>query len=197
MASVNKVTALLTGAAGLPGYQNLYFSSAGSVMTSAEATDVCGRVRAFWDSLKAYLAVGVQVDVDGTVEAYDAASGNLLGVQAVSAPASVVSTGTALLPPATQGGLRFKSGTVVSNRILQGRTFVGPLTTNAATSGGKPTSALITQLATAGGLLATGGTASVHLVWHRPGPAHSGGQSAGVISYIAATDFWVLRSRRD
>src|SRR5207237_1855150 len=77
--AIAKVTTDILGATGLPGASVHYFTIAGTTATTAEATDVCARVRAFWNGLAAYLAVGIQCVVDPTVDALDVPSGALQG----------------------------------------------------------------------------------------------------------------------
>ena len=93
-------------------------------------------------------------------------------------------------------GLRFSTALVINRRILRGRLFIGPLHL-AANLLGDPTASLVAALATQGAALATGGTGSTHLVWHRPPNGISGGQASVVTSYDGDQRFWVLRSRRD
>lgn len=191
---VARVQAVISAASGLPGLNTFYFG-VGAVATVPEATDIAARVRAFWESFKANLAVGVVVDVDPTVETFDTATGALLGITAATAPAQVVSTGANSLPRATMMGLRLNTSLILANRLLKGRSFVGPLV-QGTNNNGQPTAAARTALLTAGALLQTGATAAVLSVWHRPVNS-AGGNVGPVVVLDVDTRFWVLRSRRD
>lgn len=200
MASICRVQARVAGTSGLPGLFTAYFSIAGGVATSAEAVDVAARVRAFFDAIKAYHATGVTIDVSGDVASYNDATGGITGITSNAPPAQVVATGTNELPSASMLGLRFSTALVINRRILRGRSFIGPLSTTTSTNAGLPTSAAATGLATAASAnLASGATASKHVVWSRPkGTPPLGGASSQVLGYSAdATKFWILRSRRD
>lgn len=198
MASIGRVTAEIRGTTGLPGLSVSYWSLAGAAATSLEAADVVARVRAFWQGLITQLASGVTVDVLGEVDAYDVATGAVTGLTLTASPAQVVSTGGSELPSATQLGLQLRTNTIVGRRILKGRSFIGPLTTGANTGQGVPTSTAMSTLVTASASLATGSTASVQQVWHRPrGNPPLGGVAGAIVGYNADSVFWYLRSRRD
>ena len=197
MANLARVVSSLTGQTGLPGNSVHYFQVASTTPTTAECTDIAGRVRAFWNGLLTYLAAGVRVQVSSTCDTFDSLSGLLVGSNTGTTPAVVVASGTDTLPPATQAGLKMKTAQPLNNRLLQGRTFIGPLGTNSMTSTGNPTAALITAIGASGALMATGATSALHVVWHRPSPTGQGGLASAVTAYTGATKMWVLRSRRD
>lgn len=194
--TVAKVTTLIQGTSGLPGYQVLYFSVAGSVATGAEANDITGRVRAFWDGVKSIMAASVTMVTSPTVVSYGTNTGGVNGITTAVAPTGVISTGTGELPSATMLGLQLGTNVVTSRRLLIGRSFIGPLATAASTSAGVPTSTARSAVITAAGLLTTGATSSQLQVFHRP-RAGGSGSSAPVVSLDCALKFWYLRSRRD
>jgi len=196
--AIARVRAVVGGVSGLPGLSTFYFHIAGTSVTAAEANDVTGRVRLCWDAFKALLAAGTTVLVQQGVDVLDSASGALLAKgSATAAPAVVTSTGVGELPPATAMGLRLFTAVVIGGRALQGRAFLSPLSTNAATAG-VPSSTAITAANAAGAALLTGATGSTCVVWHRPSIAHTGGLAADVSSVGAdSAKLWVLRSRRD
>lgn len=197
MPTVARVISNLTGATGLPGQTATYFEIGGTTPTAPECTDIAARVRALWNAMGTYLAVGVTVLVSGTCEAFDVGTGALTGTNTGTSPAGVVGSGTDTLPPATMMGLQFRTSLPLNRRLLQGRMFIGPVGTNTQTAQGLPSSASKTALAAAGALLATGSSGATHVVWHRPGPSLSGGLASAVVTYTAATKYWILRSRRD
>lgn len=197
MASIMRVRWLITGLTGLPGVHTTYWTGASSTPVQADATDVSGRVRAFWDGFKTVLAAGVTVSTAASVEVLDVATGTLVGQLGPGSQTSVVSTGANELPAATMMLLKLSTATVLNGRRLQGRSFIGPLGTGANTNG-KVTPASNTTLLTASNALFTGATSSALVVWHRPDRVtHLGGVVAPVTVAGTAIDFAVLRSRRD
>lgn len=195
--TISRVRATISGVSGLPGLYTAYFSGSAGVTTVAEANDVCARVRALWNQVKGDLAASVTVLVSPLVDSLDTITGALTGrTTASSVPTVVTSSGTGELPPFTMGGLRLLTAGVVNGRLLQGRSFIGPLAT-ASSSSGVPSAGFVTDMNAAGLLLVSGATALINVVWHRPSPSHTGGLSSLVTSYSADSKLWVLRSRRD
>lgn len=156
-----------------------------------------GRVQAFMNSAKANMAAGVTVQVQSAVEAYDIATGGILGITNATLPSLVTSTGTGELPPQAMLGVRLLTTTVVGRQLLKGRWFWGPLASAVAGSGGLPAAGSLTALTTACGFLFTGATSTKLQVWKRPSPSHVGGIAADVSTCAMAPKFWTLNSRRD
>lgn len=197
MASVARVTADLGGVQGSPGASVFHFSIAGAVTTAPEANDIAGRVRAFWNAMVTYLCGGLTITVDPSVQTFDAVGGLLLGVTGAVPPAVITLGGTASLPKANMLGITYRTSTIANNRLLAGRTFVGPLDPGAVTTAGAPVAGAKTALLTAAAALGTGATGSQFVIWHRPGPLGQPGGLGPVTSQAAADKLWVLRSRRD
>jgi hypothetical protein len=195
--TVSRVRAQIAGVSGLPGLYTAYFSGSAGVTSIAEANDVCARVRVLWNQVKGDLAAGVTVLVSPVVDTLDTATGALLGRTAASSvPAVVTSTGTGELPPFTMGGLKLLTAGVVNGRLLQGRSFIGPLAT-ASSNSGVPSAGFSSDMTTGATGLVSGATALINVVWHRPSATHVGGAVSLVTSYAADSKLWVLRSRRD
>ena len=195
--SIGKVVSLIQGVSGTPGYSVHYFTLAGTVPTNTEAADVASRVRAMWAALVAQLAANVIVVVDSTVQAYDVASGGIVGFTGGSTQPAVTATGTGELPPMSMLGLQLQTNTVIGRRLLAGRTFIGPLATNVATTGGIPTATARSAVLAGGTALLTGSTSSQLVVWHRPSLGVANGSTGVVTQVDCALKFWSLRSRRD
>lgn len=195
--AIMRIRSLITGPNGLPGLHTTYWSGASSTPVGADAVDVSGRVRAFWDGVKTLLAQGVTVSFPFPADVLDHTNGNLQASLGTSAPASVVSTGALELPKATMLLLKYNTTLVLNGRFLRGRSFIGPLASNVNNSG-IPLAASNTTLLTATAALGTGATSSAQVVWHRPTPANpTAGAISPVITYSSSTEFAVLRSRRD
>ena len=195
--SIMRIRYQITGPGGLPGLHTTFWKGAAAVPVAADAADVAGRVRAFWNSFAPQLANTVTVSPVGPADVLDEPTGQLLSQLAIGSPANVVGTGTGELPKATMVLLKYSTSIVINGRFLRGRSFIGPLGTGANT-GGVVVAATNTALITASVFLGTGATASSHQVWHRPTQlSPSSGQASAVTSYGTNTEFSVLRSRRD
>ena len=187
----------IQGTSGLPGLHTTYWTGASSTPVNADASDVMGRVRAFWQGLITALPTGVTVTQNSPIDILDVATGQLLGQLPGTPVATVTGTGGAQLPRATMLILRLETLGIVNGRRLQGRSFIGPLS-NTANSAGVVAAATQTTLLTAAANMNSGATASLLQVWHRPSPASpSGGSVSTVTQYATNTEFAVLRSRRD
>jgi hypothetical protein len=143
------------------------------------------------------MANGVVITPVASVDVLNSATGVLEATLPAGSPATVTGSGTGSLPSATMALLKYNTNAVLNGRFLKGRSFIGPLST-LVNSNGNPTAALSASLVTAAGFLGTGGTASALVVWHRPTDLlPASGIVSPVTSYGTATEFAVLRSRRD
>lgn len=196
MASMLRVQAEGTGWTGGPGLTTFYFDPGVAAIDATMATGVTGRVRAYFDALKAYTLPAIGWQVDPVVQILDPATGNLTGeVTAGSAPSIVVGTGTGAVGPAFVAVVgKMRTNSFFGGKRIQGRTFYSPLG-SAYTDSTQPEGAL--QAAQVTGLnavlTAAGGPAQV--VWHRPKNG-SGGFMAVVITVSSSNTFGVLKSRR-
>lgn len=195
--SIMRVRFQLTNVEGLPGLHTTYWTGASSTPVQADATDVAARVRAFWNSLASIMAAGVVINPIAGVDILNQATGELEGGLVTGTLSSVSATGTGSLPSATMLLLKYATAAIINGRRLQGRSFIGPVSTSVNT-GGNPTAASSTALSTAAALLTSGATASALVVWHRPTElVPAGGVVSPVTAFGTATEFAVLRSRRD
>jgi len=194
---IMRVKAHITGPGGLPGIHTTYWLGASSTPVTADAVDVHGRVRAFWDGVKTLTATGVTITFPGPIDVLDHTNGNLQFTLNGGLPTNVVSTGSSELPKATQLILGYATTLVINGRFLKGRSFIGPLST-ATNTGGSVTAASNVTLLAACAALTSGATASTQVVWHRPTASNpTAGAVSAVTGYSTNTEFGVLRSRRD
>jgi len=195
--SIMRVRFTITGLTGLPGLHTTYWTGASSTPVAADALDVVARVRAFWNTIKNNMAAGTTIAINQNVDVLDQVTGTLTGQLAPGTVTSVVGSGTSSLPSATMMLLKYQTSTIVNGRRLQGRSFIGPLSTLCNTAG-DVTPANNALLLTGSNDLTTGPTASSLVVWHRPTDLlPAGGSTAPVVSFATNTEFSVLRSRRD
>ena len=194
--SIMRVRFSIGGLEGLPGLQTTYWNGASSTPITADAVDVCARVRAFWNSFAGNMAFGTLVVGPQSVDVIDESTGTLVGQLQPGALASVSGSGATSLPSATMMLLRYNTAVIIAGRRLQGRNFIGPLGTG-SNGAGNPTSTANANLLTAAAFFNTGATASALVVWHRPSGGFPNGSVSPVTGYGTATEFSVLRSRRD
>lgn len=195
--SIMRIRFTLGGLEGMPGLHTSYWNGASSTPVQADATDAAARVRAFWNSLASTLAVGLTINPLPGVDILDQTDGTLVGGLGPGTLSTVTGSGTGSLPSASMLLLKLATANIVNGRRVQGRWFIGPVSTLTNT-GGNPTAASATALVTAGGLLMSGATSSQLVVWHRPSDlAPSGGSAHVVTGFGTATEFATLRSRRD
>ena len=193
MATILRTRATLTGPAGLPGLSTFYWLDPSP--SDSNATAALAGVRAYFEAVKSLLATGVTVLYQQEVDVLNDATGGLVAQQTATAQTSTIATGTDEAPPATQLGLTLLTGTVVDGRILKGRTFLGPVAPACFTAAGVPTGTAKTAL-NAGGAAMLAVSAVDLCVWSRP-KGGSGGIAVACSGVSAATQAWVLRSRRD
>jgi len=128
-------------------------------------------------------------------------TGLLVGGLSGGSPVGVVGTnGTAYESIATMALLRMTTAVILRGRRLKGRLFLGPVATPNVTSLGQLLGATGTTVAASFATTLAGSTASVPVIWDRPGkaphPVHPG-TSATVTGWSCPPVLSVLRSRRD
>lgn len=183
-----RVTTVLTGAAGMPAYNNLYFGG----LTAGEAQAAADAARAFWDDFAATLVGTFTANVESDVASVNPATGQTVEVfNTTTLPIAFTAAGDAL-PNATQGLIRLRTGDFVNGRELRGRIFI-PRWPEAASAAGVPMAGSITLMDDAVNALIAAGSAAgdlaVYSTTHR--------QFSLVTSGNAWTEWAVLRSRRD
>lgn len=191
-----RVKSVGTGWTGGPGLTQFYFDSGVATIDAAMATGVTGRVRAYFDALKAYTRPEIGWQVDPVVDIVDPATGDLTGqVVAGSAPSIVVGTATGSVGPAFVAVVgKLRTNSYFNGRQIQGRTFYSPLAalfTDSTQPEGGLTAAQTAGLTAV--LTAAGGPALV--VWHRPTGGGSGFMAA-VLTVSSSGNYGVLKSRR-
>lgn len=197
MTDIARVRATINYGQGGPGLGTFYFSFLGITPTAPELADAVARVRAFYFALAAVLCTTVTVLVQGAVETIEEETGVLTGAYTTTPPAAVVGTGaTPQMAPHVSLVVRLVTQQVVNGRILQGRTYVGPLSSVTGTNTGTPSTGSGTAaLAAIVALLSTTSTEEP-VIWHRPKAAGSG-TSGTIVGGSAWSSFGSLRSRRD
>jgi hypothetical protein len=186
MADVLRVRTDLETTATNPMLSTMFFTA--DVVTPAAARAAVG---AFWGSLGSAMSQNVDWVVEHEVERINVETGHLVSVLTDST--DWIGSGTIdseELPQATQGLIRWSTGTIAGGRRLQGHTFI-PGTTENMSDNGVPSSTLLGKYQTAADLLATDDT-DANVIWSR---RH--GVAAIASSGRPWAEFAVLRSRRD
>ena len=206
MASVYRLTYVMSGFTGGPGYSKFSFSD---LTTDAARNAAAAAVAAFFTAAKAYAYSGWTFTCLPEVQEYDVATSVLVGAAPITTVPTAI-TGAAA-PAAHAGGagycVTWKTGTIFAGRRVIGRTFMAPAITVYDTDG-TISSGVITAMQTAGNTLAAAAGADF-VVWAKSWapkpdplpsswkPVQTGGTLATVTSVVVKDQTSGLRSRRN
>lgn len=185
MPDLYRVQIVSTGVAGSPYYTTFHFiASAGTA--SQAAVDATG----FWGTVDQYMDSALTWDLDTAVETIDSNTGNVVAVTDVATATGTGGSVADMLPPSTQGLVRWRTGNYVGGREIRGKTFL-PAMTEVNSTDGEPIAATITGIENAA--LALWSSPNSQLcVYSRTYNAYAP---------VSAASMWarwaVLRSRRD
>lgn len=208
MTDLYRVTTTITGTyVSGGGVTSHYFDT-----STGTAAQCCAAVNGLWNYNAAIFASGTIFSIAADVDVIDDATGDLLSV-GLGTSYSVTGTGTGeVSSPATQGLIRWRTGTVSDGREIRGRTFL-PAVPVSQNDDGAPIAGYKSAVNTAAGLLISDAN-SAFAIWRRPRkarpqvgspgdpwylPAQSArdGDSAVVTSGTVWDKWAVMRSRRD
>lgn len=208
MTDLYRVTTTISGTYVSGGGVTAHYFDA-SVGTAVQA---CAAVHSFWNYNSTIFASGTLFSIGSDVDVIDDATGDLLSV-GLGTSSTVTGGGTGeISSPATQGLVRWRTGTVSDGREIRGRTFL-PAVPVSQNDDGAPITGYKSAVNTmASGLIGDASTAFV--IWRRPRkarpqvgspgdpwylPAQSArdGDSATVASGSVWDKWAVMRSRRD
>jgi hypothetical protein len=187
-----KVQAVWSGLPGLPGVSTFYTMSVPTL----------SRYKAFFDAIVGAFPASIKVTVAASGNIIDDATGTLTGQwSGGSAVTTQMAGGVSTYSPATGPYVRWTSSTVLDGRIVKGRTFLVPTSTNSYGSDGTIVSSTLTVLQNAASALVSSHAGDL-VLWHRPRKASAGvaarpGGHAVVTGATVPTKVGVLRSRRD
>lgn len=184
MAIMQRVETVFTGLAGTPWYNRLYFDEEGG--SDQDRVDHVGE---FWDNLASLITDAISWEVQDDVAFIDDATGDTVDVMTADGPTGQGTNTGGILPLATQGLLRMRTGVFVAGRQITGKVFVpGMCIGNGAE--GRPLLATRQQIEAAAAELNShnGG-------WLVYSPTRA--RSAEILTWSAWTEWAVLRSRRD
>lgn len=167
----------------------------GEADSSEGALEAASKVRTFFDSIKALLPSAVSVQVDGTIDVINTATGQITeSFPVTSTPVNGGQTGSYAR---FAGGLvSFNTGARRAGRIVRGRVYIVPLSGAQFSAQGILSDNAVTVLKTAGTTLRSPGPL-VELVVYSPPRAGAPGVVTGVASVDVPAGGAVLSSRRD
>lgn len=185
---------LWTGGMTGPGVSTFYFDDD---LTSGNVTAARSALNTFWTSVSLYQSTAATYSYAAEAEEIDISTGHVVSSLPIGSGSSPGSATGDLLPPATQGLIRWRTGVYITSggaspraKEVRGRTFVPAITEGNSTSGVPSTTMIGAFNSAAAALIAD---ASTHLcVYSRANAA-----TATVTSGSAWNQFATLRSRRD
>jgi len=195
MTNIARVRCLWSGFPGGPGVSTHYLAvsyPAGSIAA----------IRTFYNALAALLPNTLNIQVPGSGDLIDDATGDIIGSWTDTTPAVVAGTSASGYAAPVGALVRWNTNGIVAGRRVRGKTFIVP-GVNMFEPGGTPIASAITTMTTAATTLVTA-TSPGLLVWARPftpGPDDDrparAGTSHAVTSAFVPDKSMVLRSRRD
>lgn len=180
-----RIQTVFSGPQGSPWLNTFMFSTA--VGTPQDAADAAA---AFWTALVLHIHDSVSWTQNPDVEVIEN-DGSLTNVVSITPNSDAGEGTTDMLPAATQGLLRWRTGSIIAGREVRGRTFLPGMVEGSNGDSGTPAPGLVTDANNAAAALIAD-TNSQLVIWSRK----------NVGSVVAATGSlaskWaVLTSRRD
>lgn len=201
MPQIARVKMRWSGFNGAPGYSVFHLRDfVSSDGTPPDHNAAATKIDDFALGVSSYLPNGVSVQVMSDIEVIDEATGNLIDVKTITAKAVRNGTATAgtTYAAAVGGVITWRTGLVVRNRRVRGRTFLVPFASTAFESNGTLSTATVNGLTTLGNAMINQTGAADLGIWSRPTVAGaSDGVWAAVTSFSVPDMSAVLRSRRD
>lgn len=192
--AITRITALWSGFRGAPGYSNFFFGAAAE--TPENASDAADAVRAFFFGMAAYLPSSVDIQVQGTADILDEASGQITGQVDFDPPMSVEGSGGADYSAASGAVVNWNTSGYRNGRRIRGRTFIVPLGSIAYDGNGDLGNSVANGIRSSANTLAAGTSFMPLVVWSRPKNG-APGEIASVTGANVPDLGAILRSRRD
>lgn len=196
---MGRVVVELTGFTGAPGVNVIHWATFGHAdIDGTDWADFATELEGAYADLADAYATGVTITVPQACHLIDPADGSLLGiVTRDEAPVPAVGTGQDNISRATQMLVQLHTGDIRNNRLVRGRTFIGPMGSELITDAGQIDPATRTAVAALWNTLADPLGNRIG-VWSRPStPTASDGQFSDVTSCTVWALPASLRSRRD
>lgn len=175
----------------------MFFDPEGAFGSAQGAIDA---VDDFWNAMLATMAAAISYSVLPEVTTIDVSTGEATAVETGTGQTRTGYAAGDVLPPATQGLIRWTTGVFIGGRQIRGRTFIPAQLEANSSAAGAPAGTLVTAAAAA--ITALNGSTEVFCIYSRPQKNSAGsiiraGQAAAVNAGSLWDQFAVLRSRRD
>lgn len=181
-----------TGMPGAPGYSNFYTLDQVGLVPEAVRMVFWN----FFNNIKGFLPASVSISPNSTYRTIDETTGSFLNEQSYAdSPSDIPGAGTVNYAGPVGGVVTWHTSTPGATRLMKGRTFLVPLSTNVMQSDG---TFIDSALASLRGFAQTVATQPnpVFCVYRRPKGEVPG--KAGLVTGSSVPDLMaVLRSRRD
>jgi len=188
-----------SGWTGGPGLNTFYFQNVTDPTTSdsTNAALCVAGVQAAFTAQAGIYPTQTSLQVAGTVDVLNAATGALVDSFGGTSPSAISGTGSVGYAPIVAMIVgRLNTADVVNGHRVRGRAFFGPVQDLTDTDG-TPNDTIVAAVADLVNYLQNTVDAAIELVvWHRP-VSGAGGQACPVTSTSARDIYAVLRSRRD
>ena len=182
-----RVRTTFGGVTGSPWLSTFYFTGNDTQTGANNAVLATG---AFWGAVDSHMGLSVTWSTEPEVAQLTAA-GVLQALYQTTAATGTGTGGGDMLPIATQGLVKWRTGVFAGGREIRGRTFIPGLLEAVCSPTGAPTSALLTTVNTAAATLIADVNSSL-AVWSKKNL-----QADPAVTGSTWNQFAVLRSRRD
>lgn len=187
--SVDRMTILMTGFPGAPGYMRAYSNP-------AVAPPNLTAWQAFIAGIADRFPSNTTLQIQNTGDTLNEVTGEITGAWSGAAQTAVVGTGSGAYAAASGAHINWRTADVVNGRRVRGRTFLVPLYGGAYDSDGTIAATVLTDLRTNLATLLTAIVGNGAVVWHRPVNG-ANGSIHGITTADIPDKAAVLRSRRD
>lgn len=161
MADLCRVNVAWQNWPGAPGLTQFYFLNA-AMQTNVDA------VRAFFNSCAGLLPSGLTINVPGSGDIIDSATGLITGAWTVTTtPATLSCSGAGAYAGNAGAVIHWLTADVSNGRRVRGRTFLVPLISTQFETNGSLTTTCISTITTAGNTLRTAAAGNMR-IWSRP-----------------------------
>jgi len=195
--TIGRVQTVFTGWDGAPGLQTSFYHLDTTWQWAGYHQNVTDGVEAAYTAAAGLFPDGMTFTVNPIIDIFEDTTGEMLeSFEGTSDPVSGMG-GADWGPTATGLCVTWRTGGIVNNKRVRGRSFLVPVAATKIQSDGTPTMQALTEAGQwastmEGGLSPYGDL----VVWHRP-INDLGGSSHIVTSHTITDQFAVLRSRRD
>lgn len=182
-----RIRTVLTGTTGGPFLSTMYFGGADDQTAANNANAAVG---AFWGSVDNFL--GNSLSWSTAAEVVKMSTSGVVSATFAVTPISGAGGATGVyMAPASQGLVRWRTGSYIGGREVRGRTFIPAVTQANSTSAGGPGTTFVTGVNTAAATLISDPNSEL-IVWSKRWSS-----TATALTGSMWGSYAVLRSRRD